>query len=388
MTTQHLRPIFGVIAIFWAALSSNAGAQSGLWSVNTKTTTSPDTESFWLPPHGVDVPMYHANDHGDCPVVEVMVNGHGPYRFAVETGAGFSAISPDVVKAAGLSDNVIADSISIGSAQLRHFAMTQEESPVKGLAGFLGLDAFQDLLLTVDFPHSRVRLERGTLPAANGRDVLPIYPTLGSLIGFDIQVANKRVSALLDTQSDAIFNEPLGMVDTLAFVKPPVVVGSANGPSIGDNTGIEGRLKGDIRVGDLTFDRPVIFIAAGFPKWLVGAGALRYFVLTLDQRHSLVRFTQSQQTHVAAPPPLRMIGWGMSVHDGNRVVEKILPGGEAELKGVQLGDVIVSVNGHPAGAIDDSTFLTLSHGNKPLQIVARRGTETRKFTLIPRTVIP
>jgi hypothetical protein len=325
-----------------------------------------------------------------------MVNGRGPYRFFIDTDEEFSTITSGVVKAAGVTksyDDALVDSISIGSARLRHFRMTIKKH-IDGADGLLGLDAYSDLLLTLDFPHSRIRLERGTLPAANDHDVFTTNSFGGATV-VNMQVAGTRVQALLDTQLDAAFDMPHRWasdkygIDTLMFVKPPVTVENIHGPDNEDVKGMAGRLKSDIRIGDLIFDQPVIFIPSEIPNiWYVGAGALREAVVTLDQHHNLLRITRLTQTHVAPPPPLRMNCWIMSVQNGNRVVHRILPGDEAERQGVKVGDVIVSINGRPNASVDDSAWLALNHGDQPLQIVARRGTETKQFTLTPQLVVP
>src|SRR4051794_12022155 len=75
----------------------------------------------------VNVEMLNVgSEAAPLPAVEVMINGHGPYRFGIETGARFLAVSSAVAASAGLTkvadDGGVsvyhADSIAIGSAVL------------------------------------------------------------------------------------------------------------------------------------------------------------------------------------------------------------------------------------------------------------------------------
>src|SRR6266571_4156589 len=60
-------------------------------------------------------------DHIGRVVVPVMINGHGPFRFIVDTGANHSTISPGLARELGLTPSVAAsivlDGIT-GSAQV------------------------------------------------------------------------------------------------------------------------------------------------------------------------------------------------------------------------------------------------------------------------------
>ena len=49
----------------------------------------------------VDVPLLDPGTRASLPVIAVMINGRGPYRFGVETGAGFVADITRVGRLAG-----------------------------------------------------------------------------------------------------------------------------------------------------------------------------------------------------------------------------------------------------------------------------------------------
>jgi hypothetical protein len=147
--------------------------------LNARTPPSDPPRGVDLPDGGVTVPLATP---GSRPSIDVTVDGRGPYRFAVETGAAFTSVTPQMAAAAGLVPADTADpavtvgALGIGAARLRDFRVAVLDAPAPGIDGILGLNAYRDLLLTVDYPAGVVRLERGALEPPNGRDRLALLP--------------------------------------------------------------------------------------------------------------------------------------------------------------------------------------------------------------------
>jgi len=117
------------------------------------------------------------------PGVEVMINGKGPYLFAIETGGPFGVIVDAKVAAAlqlkppsGASDPLRSiESLQIGPLTVRNvIAFVRDGTGLIGVDGMLGLSTFKELVLTVDYPRRQIRLESDSLPAPNGRDIVPL----------------------------------------------------------------------------------------------------------------------------------------------------------------------------------------------------------------------
>jgi hypothetical protein len=76
-------------------------------------------------------------DHGR-PVVQVKVNGRGPFRFAISTDVDMVAMSTTLMDSLGLWPRQSADSITFGSVRLDSVRLMQI-LPGDGVVGLLGL---------------------------------------------------------------------------------------------------------------------------------------------------------------------------------------------------------------------------------------------------------
>lgn len=377
-----------------AALAMACAAPAGGQTFQSDTASermnsmSPPTDppgSVSIPAGGVEVPIAGSSGRS---MVDLMVNGRGPYRFIVETGAPFTLVKTEVAAALGLAaggDNPSArvDSITVGGGALRDFRVGIDPLGIPGVDGLLGLNAYRDLLLTVDYARGRVRLDRGTLAPANGRDRLALYPA-DDLWELEIEVAGRKGRAILDTQGAGTFNTTPENAAGVPFEAAPIVTGTVSGPGIGVQETRTARVAGDIRVGDIVFQRPLVSLVPmppGYPTgWNMGGPSLREFTLTLDQRSRVVQLARPGRAPVAAPPSTRTAGFRTQVRDGRRTVTAVDTGSEAQRLGIAAGDEVVSVNGRPAGAGSTPWSALIQHDG-PLKIVLRRDGAEREVML-------
>jgi hypothetical protein len=266
-----------------------------------------------LPEEGARVPMLRSGGH--LPVVEVRVNGRGPYRFAIDTGgAGLARIDSSlaarldlpVVGSVTAGDPsglnrielpvVQVDSIEVGGARFvgltaaaRNFAAGPSAGdPVDGVLGF-GL--FADALLTLDYPGGRVLLERGALPPADGRDVLA-YSDEDGIPSVTLRVDTLSVRAHLDAGSPGGFTLPDSLEPRLALAEEPRVVG--RGRTVNNTFEIRAaRIQGEVRLGGAAYPNAVVEFVSIFPFANVGARVLRDCRVTFDQRNHRVRLTRT-----------------------------------------------------------------------------------------------
>ena len=243
---------------------------------------------------------------GLMPVVEVKLNGQGPFAFMIDTGAGMQADIDTSVAArlkllpsgraingdpSGENDRAVdiarIDSITFGGAEFRDVTavvrpqrITKDYPDVDGILGFA---LFTDYLLTLDYPAMQVRLARGTLPAANGGDILN-FEIENRIPVIEVAIGKLRVRAHVDSGNFvAGFLLPEEIVEQLRLLSPPVTVGRAR--SVSNQIEMkQAQLRDTIQIG--RFDYPQARIT--FPALSdtnVGFKVLSEFALTFDQKN-------------------------------------------------------------------------------------------------------
>lgn len=254
----------------------------------------------------VDVPM---KLRGLSPTVEVMVNGQGPFLFAIDTGAqGMARIDSSLVEKLGLKvngqalggdgsgssrtlDTVGVDSIKLGDVEFKDItAITRNynAAPNPGkIDGILGFNLFSEYLLTLDFPAKRVRLEKGELPAANGQNIISFENPRGIAV-IEMEVGNQKVKADLDSGNMAGgFMLPTAVVEKSNPLGEPVVIGRAR--TVTSDIEIKQvSLKDTIRLGNFEFKEPKVTFPS-LSEGNVGALIMQNFTLTFDQKNKRVK---------------------------------------------------------------------------------------------------
>lgn len=163
-------------------------------------------------------------------VASVEINGSGPFRFVLDTGANSSAISEAAAQALGLvlDEGVVISVHGVtGSATLPvvrvatlragELVLENQRLPVlpsavfAGMDGILGVDALQDARIEVDFGRDRVTIRRSSGRRAP-KDFLVVHASLrrGGLLLVDGKVGRVPVKAIVDTGAErSLGNEAL-----------------------------------------------------------------------------------------------------------------------------------------------------------------------------------
>jgi hypothetical protein len=147
--------------------------------------------SMTLPAEPVEVPMRMVNRR---PLVDVRINGGGPYTFLIDTGgSGLARADTSLVEklklevvgeargAAGTGQAVSMpivrySTLDIGGATFKDVdapSRDYNEGREPRIDGIVGIGLFSTCLVTLDFVRSVLRIERGTLPEPDGREVFP-----------------------------------------------------------------------------------------------------------------------------------------------------------------------------------------------------------------------
>jgi|GEM_PF-1259653 len=248
------------------------------------------------------------------PVIDVTIDGKGPFHFGVETGAPFIGVRQRVLDALGLKPVAAGDpplyaldAIDAGGLHVANARAIVTEAADPGIDGVLGLNTFASLLMTIDYPAARLVLSRGALPPPNGRDVLATVP-IAFGFGVHLDIGGVGSDAFIDTRSETALGVSPSLAGGLHFAYAPVTVGMARGAGFAPVPVKAARLDGDIALGAYAIARPIVDVRQLPPylpsQPLLGGRILSQFAMTLDQRNGRVRFVlPGGGMTIAAPPP-------------------------------------------------------------------------------------
>lgn len=272
----------------------------------------------------VDLPM---KSRGLMPAVEVMVNGKGPFIFAIDTGAGGRArVDSSLMKELGLKvsgqaqggdgsgqntrtlDVVKLDSLKVGDIEFKEVeAITRDYNTSPNLPkidGILGFNLFAEYLLTLDFPAKRVRIESGELPKANAENIINFENPNGIAV-VELLVGSQKVKADIDSGNLVSgFMLPTAVVEKSNLASQPIVVGRAR--TVSNDVEIKQvRLKDSIRLGSFEFAEPTVSFPA-LSVGNIGASSMQNFVLTFDQKNKRVKLEKAKSVTETTKPLARI----------------------------------------------------------------------------------
>jgi len=267
-----------------------------------------------VPAAGVTVPM---QNWGGRPVVEVRINGKGPYRFLVDTGANVTLIAADLsaelslpapddpqvttpdgsppppgvtIHELRIGDVALGDMLAV-VMPLGGFFMSPDDAP----RGVLSAAYFSGCLVTFDYPAKRVLIRKGELAAADSRSVFEygedqILPTV------PIRVAGHETHVHLDTGSPMGLTLPAHFLRELPLASQPKDDGTARTPG-GSFPISVASVQGAIELGQYKLDLTEVRFSdvgpgGGAPIGNIGDDVLRQFVVTLDSKNRRIRVSQ------------------------------------------------------------------------------------------------
>ena len=152
--------------------------------------------------------------------VDVEVNGRGPYRFVVDSGADTSAVglriardlqlplgTPAVLN--GMTSRDLVDRVKIGRLTLGPTTVDNLEVPALrevdlGGDGLVGIDALVQQRLMMDFEKRVIQIEDARIPVkyTPGEIVITARRRRGQLILTEVRAASLRLDAVIDTGSE------------------------------------------------------------------------------------------------------------------------------------------------------------------------------------------
>lgn len=188
--------------------------------------TVPSTAMPALPPAQIDNSLLiggediNAKRSNTRMTVEVHVNGKGPYRFLVDSGADTSVVglkvarelqlplgTPAVLHATTASarvDRVMVQQLTLGSSVINDLELPALDERDVGGEGMIGIDALVQQRLMLDFEKRIIKSEDARQPAKtlDGEIIVTARRRRGQLILTEVSAIGLPVEAVIDTGSE------------------------------------------------------------------------------------------------------------------------------------------------------------------------------------------
>lgn len=351
-----------------------------------------------------------AERHGNLLLLEVKWDRSGPYRFLIDTGSSATLVSPDFAKRYGQKstqpaatpDVVVGTSrgntrtlpsttvsrIELGDARFDEVPALILDCEPLSLAlgvkvdGILGFPLFRETVLTLDYPESQVRLARQTPDHDRPGTTIP-FNNLRKIPSIPIRVGDASPLVLIDSGSDGPLSlNPVGL--DLKFAVLPRPGGIVN-TLTGDEPLTFARLAGDVRIGDVTLDRPVTQLTDGLSA--IGGGVLQNFTVTFDQAHNEVTFFRGAAGAVTMAP-LRSPGLSFTNKGVYWQVAGVIPNSPAATSAIQSGDLVVRIDGEPISQWNRRRFDNLVASAREVTYTLQNGTRETHVSVATYELVP
>ena len=266
-----------------------------------------------VPSNGVTVPM---QDMGGRPVVELKINGKGPYRFILDTGAVTTVVSDELSRELSLTPPagvqvatvgggpapaiIVIHDVRIGDALLED--LIAAVMPLGGLLkgenaprGVLSAACFPGYLLTYDYPAKQILIKKGALASADSKSIFQ-YTEDQVLPTVPVRIAGHDAQVHLDTGSAFGLTLPVKFLAELPLVSQPREAGTVRTGG-GEFPVSIARVNGAIELGKYKLGLDEVRFSDARPApgpavGNIGYAVLRGFVVTVDSKNQRIRLDQ------------------------------------------------------------------------------------------------
>jgi predicted aspartyl protease len=220
MPPRVIACVLGTAALTLAALPHAAHAAG---APEPATGTHLQTQPASAAPN--DAAVYAAPttvDHVGRIMAPVMINGQGPFRFILDTGASRSALSPQLAARLGLAPSLesaltvqgvtgaeVVPSVLVATLQAGDILLLNRRLPVMApqvfanADGILGVEGFDKMRITVDFVKDRIFIARERKAQMSGGWFhVPVRLRFGRLMIANAYIGGLRVKAVIDTGAE------------------------------------------------------------------------------------------------------------------------------------------------------------------------------------------
>jgi predicted aspartyl protease len=263
-----------------------------------------------LPPADFDEELAIGGDEVDARklrsrmTVEVDVNGTGPYKFVVDSGADTSVIGTRLAEklalpAAGpvllhamtestMVERARVDTLTLGPSTISNLKLPVLREMDIGGDGMIGLDALVEQRLMLDFENRVITIEdRYDDPVDFGRNEIIVTGRLkrGQLILTEVEAQGTRVDAIIDTGSEVTIGNS-ALRDAIMRRRPRDIQTAEIYGVTGARQAIEFAVIDKLELGPITFGNVTVAFADVPP----------FTVFGVDEEPSLLLGTDLMET--------------------------------------------------------------------------------------------
>jgi Aspartyl protease len=167
----------------------------------------------------------------------VMINGHGPFRLVLDTGASHSAITALVALALGIPTDksppvilrgvtgfatvptIQVDTLSVGDVAVDQAVLPIVPDALGGAEGVLGSEGLAGKRVFIDFRHDQISIAYSKNErSGRGFISVPFYSMRGTLVVVDAMVGGVRTRAIIDTGGQTTIAN-MALKDALARIR-------------------------------------------------------------------------------------------------------------------------------------------------------------------------
>ena len=220
-------PRHGLVLLLAALIASNTGAAAQTPRISKPRPAPPAVSPMpALPPAVIDDTLaiggqdLKARQVETRLSVEVQINGHGPYRFIVDSGADTSVVGLRIARDLQLQlgtpavlngmtersivDRVKVDTLTLGPTTIENLQLPALSEGDVGGQGMIGIDALVHQRIMMDFDKRQIKVEDANRPAKALADeiVITARRSRGQLILTHVRARGLSLDAVIDTGAE------------------------------------------------------------------------------------------------------------------------------------------------------------------------------------------
>lgn len=250
---------------------------------------------------------------GANPLIEVSINGKGPFKFMFDTGSpGLLKIDVETFNSLGL---VTVDSVLAGDgsgANSRYFpttvvdeleladfniknadAMVRNYNTRKGIDsidGVIGLDFFKGYTLELNFENNQLVVSKSPLKVSD-KNVIHFKLAESGVPSIETTLGDVKIEPIFDTGNMGGLTLPSSLVTKEMMLSEPRTIGQAR--TVSNTFEIkEVQLNNAFALGNVIFEKPVVVMNDVLPTINCGIRLLKQMNIVFDLKNNLMALSK------------------------------------------------------------------------------------------------